>query len=266
MKKAVFLAIMAIGLCANAQFSISTNLALDYGKTSINETHSNNLHVFSVTPSVRAGYRWNEHFSAGLTFDLAYMHIGEQNNYSNPVLDLYNQGTYDYWISEHLNWLTGVFVRYDISLTQRLALFAEFTAKMGKAYGSEKRYNNTTKQLESHEIVTSLYGNLNNTVTCTALQLTPGVSFRFNSHWSAELYLDLLQIGYKNITMKLKEVNYSDIHPTSTSNNQSTYSYSTLSFGSNSLLTYNNNATDYALPYFLDAEAGKFRIGISYLF
>ena len=41
MKKAVFLAIMAIGLCANAQFSISTNLALDYGKTSINETHSN---------------------------------------------------------------------------------------------------------------------------------------------------------------------------------------------------------------------------------
>ena len=100
-----------------------------------------------------------------------------------------------------ISWNVGAYARYDLPLTDRLALFANLSVAFGKAKSSYTRdyifYNTDTRNFE-----TRTYTRDNDRdITYTEVALVPGVSYRFSTHLSADLYLNLLQIAYTHTTL-----------------------------------------------------------------
>ena len=244
MKKIVILLLLAAAVTAQAQFTVGINTGFNINRDA-RADHSRIDYTYSLTPNLFLGYRFGNNISVGVTGNLGYYcdayhqyYHSDQTTYGTP-----------YRAYESLLWTAGLFTRYDIPLTEHLSVFADLTISLGSTYSRSKR------SAFDQSGVTEYSRNLNDgkVLLCNAV-LTPGVSYRFNSHLSADLHLDLLQIAYRHFTLSPKEAEAEPNLPVQV-DNYNVY-FDDIRFGSRIYIPYSNQA------YF----SSTFRIGINYTF
>ncbi len=253
MKKILTFLFVVLGFAAQAQFSIGSNVSANhFGYAKPNNQNKDYFYTFS--PTLRVGYRWNDHFSAGINADISYLCNAEKR--PSPVDDqglAYPAYTYAqniYRAFEHLSWKAGFWLRYDLHLTEHLLFFANLGIDAGSMYGRRISEDVDIYQFETRHTENSYYGNHNKSLASLGAVITPGVAYRFNTHWTAELWLDLLRMSYSHLVIKNKET--------------TTAQYNFFHFGSQSEDEFYLDI-DYLYQYtFLSSS--NFRLGFTFTF
>ena len=243
MKKILTLLLFAASMTAQAQFTVGINTGFD---REARAEYSRNEYTYSLTPNLFLGYRFGNNISVGVTGSLGYFcdavhqyYHSDQTTYGTP-----------YHANESLLWTAGLFTRYDMPLTEHLSVFADLTISLGSTYTRYKRTSFFHSELTEY----TRNGNEGNILHCNAV-LTPGVSFRLNNHLSADLYLDLLQIAYRHITLSPREYE-AEPNLTGITGNVNNIYFDDIRFGSKIYIPYSDLAIYYS----------TFRIGINYTF
>lgn len=198
MKKTIILLLLIASVATQAQFSVSINTGfthLSRGEDNIHQ--STNF----ITPNLFVGYRIGHSLTIGLTGGVALFSEVNLVQTSLPIPPL--DDTYQLKRSTEKGgiWHAGAYARYDFPLTDRLALFANLSVRFGKVF------SRSTFEYFLYNPATHQYDHLTNTYNDTPdlalsqVALIPGVSYRFNSHLSADLYLNLLQLLYTHSTL-----------------------------------------------------------------
>lgn len=251
MKKILILLLLAASMTAQAQFTIGVNSGLN--RTHRGESQQRE-YAYSLNPSLYFGYRLNSHFTVGITGNISYYCQSTHYDKEKPISYFsYTEPIFN--AEDALLWAAGLFARYDMPLTDHLSLFADLTADLGSSYTRTRRdyyrYDLETRTVE--EINYTRNNNYRNVYMCS-VSLTPGVSYQFNSHLAADLYLDILQVVYSHTTLSPREP---QAEPSKASNNNVTFNY--FSLGPNK---------PYA-PYYQYSTLppnSNFRLGIHYTF
>lgn len=245
MKKTIILLLLAVSVTTQAQFSVGVNSG--YNRFSRNETTQNRC-TYTLTPNLLLGYRINDHFTVGLTGSINYL-CDDIQYHKEP----------DYWngfdisrTQNILTWFAGAFTRYDIHLTEHLSLFAHLRFDFGKSF-IRQRHERMAADYQNHD---SGYTTILDFYDVT---ITPGISYRFNNHLSADFYLNLLNLSYFHGTYYSYYINKSN------PGFVLEYPYSTFSFGSESafaqaIYDYNNFIGQTIKSH------STFNIGINYTF
>ena len=237
MKKILILLLLAASMTAQAQFTVGINTGFDrFGR---GETGSK-TYTLVATPNLLLGYRINNHLTVGLTGALLYYGDVTNNDITLPEPPADDS--------------------YDLPLTDRLALFANLSVAFGKAKSSYTRdyifYNTDTRNFE-----TRTYTRDNDRdITYTEVALVPGVSYRFSTHLSADLYLNLLQIAYTHTTL----IESPQAEPADKASSDDKVTYSSFTFGNNISNIINLSMGGYGGSNV--SNISTFRIGINYTF
>lgn len=256
MKKTVILLLFAATMTAQAQFTIGINTGFNHlgSYNHLLQENEGNLAYF-LSPNLLVGYHLNDHLTVGFTGGIKYFCEGQSEQTTDLSLVPYNDATtHDY--EEDLAWNAGAYARYDIHLTDRLLLFAHLCIGFGCVYHRDQyeywRFNHSSG---NYEVQTNTGGSGVST-TFTEATLTPGVSYRFSKHLSADLYLNLLNVCFTHATVKYDDERKSTFHQ--------------LSNGSQSLLLnpyeyLNQNYFDF--PFLFNTSLiPSLNFGISYTF
>ena len=254
MKKIIFLLFAVAGMAAQAQFTLGFNSGFSH----LNHNgEKRNEYLYTLSPGLMLGYRVADHLTVGITGNISYMCNGDR--YEVPENPPAQPGEYPnyydtkYSCDEVLLWNAGVYAHYDIPLTSHLSLFAHLTAGYGNTYSRhvvEKLiYNPSTQSYDSR----TTKRNGDNIIASMHADLTPGVSYHFNSHLSADLYLNVLSLSYCHYT----------IHPRK--GGSSKVSYNTTSFGTQNYLMWVFLMDSYQLMT-SPGQLSSFNIGINYTF
>ena len=242
MKKIITLILIVTAATAQAQFTVGVNGG--FNRSVCNET-TQNSYTYSLTPTLLLGYRINNHFTVGLTGSLEYL-CDDIQYHKEP--DYFNG--FDISRTQNiLTWYAGAFTRYDILLTEHLSLFAHLKLYLGKSF-LRQRHERMAAQYQTQTHDSGYKKNLD----FYEVTLTPGLSYRFNSHLSADLYLNLLSISYIHGTYYSYYINKSAFVP-----------YSTFSFGSEG--SFAQKLYEYSNLIGQNIKSlSTFNIGINYTF
>ena len=261
MKKILILLLLAASMTAQAQFTVGINTGFDrFGR---GETGSK-TYTLVATPNLLLGYRINNHLTVGLTGSLLYY-----GDVTNNDITLPEPPADDSWFNyertkrhadKGISWNAGAYARYDLPLTDRLALFANLSVAFGKAKSSYTRdyifYNTDTRNYE-----TRTYTRDNDRdITYSEVTLVPGVSYRFNPHLSADLYLNLLQIAYTHTTL----IESPQAEPADKASSDEKVTFNSFTFGNNISNIINLSMGGYGGSNV--SNISTFRIGIYYTF
>lgn len=258
MKKIVILFLLAAAVTAQAQFTVGINTGFDrFGR---GESGSKS-YTLIATPNLLLGYQLNSRLTVGLTGSILCYDEIKRNEVTLPEIPADDSGfgfeRTTRTSEKSVAWNAGAYARYDIPLTEHLSLFANLSVAFGKAnssYSREYIFYNT----DIHDFDTRTYTHDYNDrdISFTEVALVPGVSYRFNSHLSADLYLNLLQIAYTHTTVIEKE----QIEHGTKAATDNKVTYSSLNFGNN---IFNLLTGGYGTSY---STLSNFRIGVNYTF
>ena len=261
MKKIVILFLLAAAVTAQAQFTVGINTGFDrFGQ---GESGSKS-HTIIATPNLLLGYQLKNGLTLGLTGSLLYYGDITNNNVvlPEPPSDgsWFNFERTKHSVDKSIAWSAGAYARYDIPLTDHLSLFAHLSVSFGKANSSYSReyifYNTDIRDFDTRTY-THDYDEDN---SFTEVALVPGVSYRFNSHLSADLYLNLLQIAYTHITLIEKD----QIEHGTKAATDNKVTYSSFNFGNNIANLINLSMGGYGGSNL--SNISTFRIGVNYTF
>ena len=260
MKKIVILFLLAASVTAQAQFTVGINTGFDrFGRGESNSK----TYTLIATPNLLVGYQLKNGLTVGLTGSLLY--YGDITNNDvvlpEPPADgsWFNVERIKRSAEKGIAWSAGAYARYDFPLSDHLSLFAHLSVSFGKANSSYSRdyifYNSDTRDFDTRTY-TRDYDDRN--ISFTEVALVPGVSYRFSSHLSADLYLNLLQIAYTHTTL----IEEAQIDHNTKAVTDDKVTYSSFNFGNN--LTLINLMGGYGGSYF--SNVSTFRIGVNYTF
>lgn len=208
MKKIVALLLFAVSVTAQAQFTIGVNCGANFLGSTINYPNNHpydedkeNNYAYLLSPNLLLGYRLGDNLSIGLTGGIVYYCTADSNQVIVESISPYG-GADTYGSDEDLAWNLGVYARYDKRIIGHLSLFAHLSVDFGCAYHRNVnrvlKYDYYPDGLHSE---TYTYGSGVSTAL-SRVTLTPGISYHFNDHLSADLYLNLLNIAYIHSTVK----------------------------------------------------------------
>ena len=261
MKKILILLLLAASMTAQAQFTVGINTGFDrFGR---GETGSK-TYTLVATPNLLLGYRINNRLTVGLTGSLLYFGDITSNDITLPEPPAdnlwFNYERTKRHAEKGISWSAGAFARYDLPLTDHLALFANLSVSFGKAKSSYTRdyifYNTDTRNYE-----TRTYTRDNDRdIPYSEVTLVPGVSYRFNPHLSADLYLNLLQIAYTHTTL----IESPQAEPADKASSDDKVTFNSFTFGNNISNIINLSMGGYGGSNV--SNISTFRIGINYTF
>ena len=110
-------------------------------------------------------------------------------------------------------------------------------------------YNPTTQKYQTH----TSKQNGDNIISTLHVDLTPGVTYRFNSHLSADLYLNVLSLSYCHYTIISRKGGNNNV------------SYNTTSFGTQNYLSWIFMLDSYQLMT-SPGQLSSFNVGVNYTF
>lgn len=261
MKKILILLLLAASMTAQAQFTVGINTGFDrFGR---GETGSKS-YTLVATPNLLLGYRINNRLTVGLTGSLLYFGDITNNDITLPEPPAdgswFNYERTKRHADKGISWNAGAYARCDLPLTDHLTLFAHLSVSFGKANSSYTReyifYNTDTRTYETR----TYNRDYDRDITYTEVALVPGVSYRFNPHLSADLYLNLLQIAYTHTTLD----EHPQAEPTDKASSDNKVTYSSFTFGNNISNLINLSMGGYGGSNV--SNISTFRIGINYTF
>ena len=257
MKKYFILLLLAASVTAQAQFTVGINTGFD--RIGHGESGSKS-YTLVATPNLLLGYRIGNRLTVGLTGSLLY--FGDITNNDITLPEPPADGSWlNYERTTHsadkgISWNAGAYARHDIPLTERLSLFAHFSVAFGKAKSSYTRdyifYNTTIHDFDTRTDTRDY----NRDISFTEVALVPGVSYRFSTHLSADLYLNLLQIAYTHTTLVE--------HTQAGSSSNDKVTYNSFTFGNNTSNLLNLSMGGYGGGTV--SNISTFRIGATYTF
>lgn len=260
MKKVLFtIALVAFAFAANAQFVVGGHIGYSTnggnvanenvvgGTTTAWDVPADIYTDFTLLP--RIGYNLNEKMQVGVGFGIVY-------NYAKNYNSIYG-GAYTPAINDAEDWMTtgntnivlAPYFRYNVlNFTDKLTLFCE--AQIGFDFGGKTKYTEHATAYGGMPAVDTSY--VGNTKTTTIdFTITPGLNYKINDKFSADLYIDLLGIGYSYRSMNT----FVDVSAGGT-----TITTETTRTASNFYLLANSNAQN------LGAHLTNFRLGFNYHF
>ena len=201
MKKTFFLLFLGVAMSASAQFTLSVNAGFER-----EGDHNDNLkeYRYNLTPTLRAGYRLNDRLTVGVTAGVSI-----DNNYyiKYYVPEKANIPFFSRHQENNLTWNAGAYARYDFPVTEHLSLFADLAVTLGSSY-SRSVIEYYVYMLGGSNPEATLYTEThsgNYSILFCSATLTPGVSYRFNSHLALDLHLDLLHLTYTHVAVTPKD-------------------------------------------------------------
>lgn len=205
MKKVLLtIALAAFAFAANAQFVVGgqINFVNTTGNTNnVNVTGTTttewnvpatNIMTFSLLPKI--GYNLSDNMQVGVSFGVEYYTLKMFNNVYGMAYNPVNTDAEDWTTNSGLVFQFAPYFRYNLfELTDNLTLFCE--AQLGIAYTPEMKITDHATAVAGMPAVDESYTD-NTKILDVALTVTPGLNYRFSDNFSADLYIDLLGIGY----------------------------------------------------------------------
>ena len=203
MKKTLIFLFLGAAMSASAQFTLSVNAGFDRaGVHNDNYTEYNN----AFFPTLRAGYRLNERLAVGITAGIGFkkyysIHYGPEK----ADIPFSSRAR-----TNNLSWNAGAYARYDFPVTEHLSLFADLSVTLGSHYSRsiEEYYRSNIWNYTPGDSLYKYYSEThsgNYSILFCGATLTPGVSYRFNSHIALDLHLDLLHLVYTHVAATPKD-------------------------------------------------------------
>lgn len=200
MKKALFtLALAAFAFAANAQFIIGgelgfyttggTNSFEKYGATAAYDVPNMKTTGFTFAPTI--SYVLNEKMQAGLSFDYTFS--------TNTVYTAaaYAASKEAYTKTNRSMFTIAPYFRYYFANAGKFNFFCEAELGFGiSPRTSSHNYDNTVTPVVDQDVPGTT------STTRLALSVVPGVNYRINEHFSADLYIDLARIGFTHTSTK----------------------------------------------------------------
>lgn len=226
MKKAFLtIALAAFAFAANAQFVVGGQIGFNTtGGNTSNHTQfgtvENNWTVpatgrtqFQLMPKI--GYQLNDKMQVGAQLGLTYnwtknYDVVSYFSLTNPVSTGYAYtAAYDKaenWRTRHnFGFAIAPYFRYNVTEFGKFTLFCE--AQITLALNGKQHYHDFATEVTttggtilSHAIDTTYVGNTNS--GSLAITVTPGLNYKFNDNISADLYIDLLGLGFTHAWTK----------------------------------------------------------------
>lgn len=205
MKKALLtIALAAFAFAANAQFVVGGQIGYNTngGNTANENVTGATTTAWDVPTDIysnltimpKLGYNLNDKMQVGIAFGLDY-------NYAKRYNTVYG-GAYTALINDAEDWTTtgntsivlAPYFRYNLfTIGEKVTFFCE--AQLGLTFGGKDKYTaHATAYAGMPAIDTSFSGNTKSTVI--DFTVTPGLNYKINDKFSADLYIDLLGLGY----------------------------------------------------------------------
>lgn len=219
MKKVLFtLALAAFAVAANAQFVLGGQIqyttngynnhyvgVVGPATTDVNtpgdQWANQNTSTLTILPKI--GYNLNDKMQIGLAFGLTWDKTVDYSGYLAQYAAIEN---FEGW---ERSTQTGIqiapYFRYNITEFKGFTLFCE--AQLGLTFGlnpSGREYHSayTLAGVTVDELDRDIREGREDTYTNIALTIVPGLNYKFNDSFSADLYIDLLGIGFTHRSEK----------------------------------------------------------------
>lgn len=250
MKKVILtIALAAFTFAANAQFILGGEISFNTTGGSDNYEANSPANAFSVpntatndlTIAPVISYVINDKMQVGLEFDII---MSSAKNYTFPA---YAADKEDWNKTTSTRYAIAPYFRYYFATAGDFSFFCQ--AQLGYGWAPRDK-NNTFSNVTSTEVSTETKGNTSMSVI--DLSITPGVNYRINEHFSADLFIDLAGLSFTHTATK----NYGAMTTSGWDDDFLVNTDVVNNFG------FNANANAQTIANHL----GNFRIGINYHF
>ena len=193
----------AFAFAANAQFVVSGNLGFNQtSDKNIRDDKANYLGNPGKTSTfelnLRGGYMINEKLTVGLDFGFGF--VGNTKNESSlPGTDVNAVSTTD-WVKNPVL-AFDVFARYNAFQVGKFTAFAEATIGFSTVQ-INKWKTEAPAPAGTTEGVTSRINTFD-------IEVVPGLNYAFNEHWSMDIYLNFMGLGFSHAKTSRNEATYS---------------------------------------------------------
>ena len=250
MKKALLtLALAAFAFAANAQFIIGGEISYNTtggsnnyeANAPANAFNVPNSEINSLTIAPVISYVINDKMQVGLEFDII------TNSTKNYTLAAYATDNEAWAKTSRSSYAIAPYFRYYFATAGNFNFFCQ--AQLGYGW-SPRTKNSTFTNVTGTEVSTETKGATS--VSAIDLSITPGVNYRINEHFSADLFIDLAGLNFTHAATK----NYGALTTSGWDDDFLVNTDVTNSFGFN----VNANAQT------INAHLGAFRLGFNYHF
>ena len=217
MKKVLLtLALAAFAFAANAQFVLGGNISVysDGGTTiydhvdpvaagSYNylERGYNGVNYNSITFMPKIGYNINDNMQVGAKFGLQWIKTKDFTGYRTERIE---DDTFEGWYSTtSMAYVFAPYFRYNFATADKFTFFCEAQVTLsftpnGKAHLYNSAYTDALG-FNHPEIDEDVVGYSYKSIS-SSLTVVPGINYQFNDKFSADLYIDLLGLGFNHFT------------------------------------------------------------------
>ena len=221
MKKVILtIAAVACAMAMNAQWVIGGQVSLSteggHYDRYINDNHYvvPNDQSTTLTLLPKVGYNFNERFQVGLNFGITCT-SGTDYSQAGYEASALLHADYENWShSSVTGWKVAPYVRYNFAEFGKFTAFVEGeVALYGLGRGKVHEYEHIGDVIHDDEYIgnTSNFG--------VDINVVPGLNFAFSPKFSADLYIDLLSLGFSSKTTTHYDNQVDDINRTETNNN-----------------------------------------------
>lgn len=251
--------LVAFAFAANAQFVVGGQIG--FNTNGGNNSHENVLggtttawdvpaDIYSnLTILPKIGYNLNDKMQVGVALGIDYLYSKNYNNVYGSAYTAGNDNAEDWSTAKYTDFVLAPYFRYNLfTIGDKMTFFCE--AQLAMDFGFKPKFSEHATAIGMLPAIdTSYTGNTKTTVI--DFTVTPGLNYKINDKFSADLYIDLLGLGY-NYRRSNTFVDYSTSSTTMTTETTITTS--------NFYLTANANAQT------LNNHLNLFRIGFNYHF
>ena len=210
MKKVLLtLTLVAFAFAANAQFVVGGQLGY-----SNNGGNTNNVNVAGATTTEwdvpanvwsnltimpKIGYNLNDKMQVGVSFGLTSTYNRTYNAIYGAAYTPADPAAEDWQATADMGFTFAPYFRYNLlTFGDKLTLFCE--AQLGLTFNGKTKYTDHATAVGIFPAVDTAYkGNTKSNVV--EITVTPGLNYKINDKFSADLYIDLLGIGYAHRTV-----------------------------------------------------------------
>ncbi|MBR6291521.1 MAG: hypothetical protein IKR33_01845 [Bacteroidales bacterium] len=210
MKKALLtLALAAFAFAANAQFVVGGHIGYSNNGGNNNTVNiigatttewdvpANVWSTFTIMPKI--GYNLNDKMQVGAAFGVTSTYNRVYNAIYGAAYTPLTPDAEDWQATADMGFTFAPYFRYNLlSFNDKLTFFCE--AQLGLTFNGKTKYSDHATAVGVMPAIDTTYkGNTKSNIV--EFTITPGLNYKINNKLSADLYIDLLGIGYTHRTV-----------------------------------------------------------------